>query len=577
MTARRGALVVLILLGVVAATVLFFSINGPRPMPALTGSTVLVLDVPSALDEGQPPPSALSFSLVRPRRVTLWDVVNGLRRAAEDDRVEALVLHLDGVDWGWAKLAEVRDAILDFRRSGKPVYASMAGGGEAEYLLASTAGTIACPPLAVLQLDGLRISALFMRGTFDKLDIHPNFAHVGQYKSAVESYTNTGMSAPARAALEALLDDTYRWLLDSLAVARGIPSDSVARLLDDGPFSAPEAMARGLVDTVLYQAEVDSLATRASGKRHAALSFVRYLERMSRPATGSRIALVVASGTIVPGRSRQSAGSGELLGSETVIKALRQASERAGVKAVILRVDSPGGDAPAADDIWSAVHRCAARKPVIASLSDYAASGGYYIAVAADSIVTQPTTITGSIGVYGGKLNLLGLYRKLGLNVETVARGRHAEMLSPFSDFTPEEAARFESRMRVTYDTFVSRVVAGRGLDSARVDEVGQGRVWSGVSARAVGLVDSYGGIEKALDMARRRAGIGRGESVVIEIYPKDERTLFQRWVAEAFGSDDDDLRLLDRLPPIVRAWLAVAELSRSHVLALLPYSLEIR
>jgi protease-4 len=422
----------------------------------------------------------------------LWKVSFGLRQAAEDDRIAALVLHVGSVDWGWAKINEVRDAIEAFRESGKPVYASFEGGGEREYLIASAADLIAAPPLTVLQLDGLTASALFMRGTFDKLDVNPNFAQAGTYKSGAEGYTRHEMSPPAREALEALVDDLYGALLDTLADARDLPRDTVAALLDDGPYDAPLAWTRGLIDTVLYEAELDSLAMDDVGDSDHTISFWRYLDRLRHPPAHSRFALVVASGTISDGKSRGGFGEDEVLGSETLIDALDEVRERQSVKAVILRVDSPGGSAPASDEMWRAVERLRAEKPVVISMSDYAASGGYYLSVAGSSIVAQPTTITGSIGVYGGKLNVLGLYRKVGLNVETVSRGKHAEMMSPFKDFSSEESEAFQNSMLQVYRTFVDRVADGREMKAQDVDAIAKGECGAALPPPVTGWSTSW-------------------------------------------------------------------------------------
>jgi protease-4 len=487
-----------------------------------------------------------------------------------------MVLHVDDIEWGWAKVAEIRDAVLAFRAAGKPVYASLAGGGEREYLLASAARTVASPPLAVLQINGFTASALFMRGTFDKIGVTPNFSHVGQYKTGVERYTKTGLSAPSREALQALVDDHYRIFVDSVAAVRRMPPATVERLLDEGPYSAREARERGLIDTLLYRAELDSMATG----RHRAptVTLTRYLARL-RASGGPRVALISAVGVIAEGRSRSSPGQGEILGAETLIKALREVRERSSIRAVVLRIDSPGGSAPAADEIWREVKRCRDAKPMIVSMSDLAASGGYYIAAPADSIVAEPGTLTGSIGVYGGKLNILGLYRKLGLNVETVARGKHAEMLSPFRDFTPEEEARFQAQMEEVYRTFVSRVSEGRHLTTSAVDSVGQGRVWTGLAAAPRRLVDRLGGLDRAFAMARRRAGIDADEALSVEIYPRVERTLFQRLLADLVGDEEEGSDALagTSLPPIVRAWVAAASFPAGEALALMPWSIEIR
>ncbi len=575
MSARRAVLFLIVLFGVLGGAVLLAALVLRRPSARLPAAAVVVFDVPATIEESDPPAGTGLVDLVRRERPTVWALAQGLRAAAADPRVRALVLHIDHVQWGWAKVSEIRAAIAEFAHAGKPVYAWIAGGGEREYLLASAAGTIASPPLAVLQLNGLTASALFLRGTLDKVGVTPNFAHAGRYKSGVEAWTQGGMSAPAREALQALVDDQFGLLLDSLGAARGVAPDSVARLLDAGPFGAREAQARGLIDTVLHRSDLDSMVVAVGGGRRSTVRLERYLARLDPPRGDRRIALVTAVGTIAEGRSRTSPSEGQILGAETIIKALREVRNRPAIDAVVLRIDSPGGSAQASEEIWHEVRRCAERKPVIASFSDLAASGGYYIAAPVDSIVAEPGTLTGSIGAYGGKLNLLGLYRKLGLNVETVSRGARAEMLSPFKDFTPEEAERFQAQMDEVYRLFLSRVAEGRGRPAGEIDSIGQGRVWSGLAARRLGLVDALGGIPVAIAMARARAGIGDEETVAVDVYPRIERPFFQRVFAELLA--EEEARASAALPPVVRAWLAAAAFPPGVALTLMPWSIEIR
>ncbi len=578
MSSRRGVIAFIVMLVVLGGAVLYLA-WGRKPAMQLPSSTVLVFDVPYRLPEDQPRIGEGAFGFVPRERLTVWTLIHGLHRAAKDDNVKALVLHFGATDWGWGALSEVRDAIQAFRAAGKPVYASMAGATEREYFLASAAGTIAAPPIAVLQLDGLALSALFLRGTLDKLGVSPNFMQIGRYKSGAETFTREGMSEPMREALDSLLTDTYRILCDTLSGARGVTPEWVASALEEGPYTAVGARDAGLIDTLLYEADVDSLALVAAGDA-SPLKLERYLDRIGDGPLGSRLALVVASGTIASGRSRSAPGGNEILGSETLIKTLREVRERESIKAVVLRIDSPGGSSDASDEIWREVARCAEVKPVIASLSNVAASGGYYIAVGADSIVSHPATITGSIGVYGGKLNILGLYRKIGLNVETLARGRHALMLSPYSDFSEEEAQAFRGQMEEVYRRFVARVAYGREMTSESVDSVAQGRVWSGRSASELGLIDAWGGIPRALEMARARAGLDPDRDMAVEVYPKTERTLLQSLLAELWSDGEDQLahipRLQFQLPPELTAWLALAELAPGAGLALLPFTIRI-
>jgi len=577
MPARRGVLAFVIVGALLGLVVLLVALNLRRSTPPRGSEpVVLVFQVPAVLDEGPAPARSFPWASRRRARYSTYDVVRTLRAAAGDDRVSALVLHIGPLDWGWARVGEVRDAVARFRRAGKPVYASIVAGGDREYLLASVADRVTMPPTATLQLDGLVATATYLRGAFDKFGVSPNFVHVGRFKSGVEPYLRTGMSPEARADLDRLLDGLYGVLLDSLASARRIPRDSVARLVDDGPFTASEARHRGLLDSLVYDPEVDTLALRRGGRHLSSQTFSQYLGSLPTTTGGSHVALVVAEGEIVGGRSRQLPGQDAVLGSETVIEALRQARTRKAIKAIVLRIDSPGGAAQPSDDIWREVQRCRTVKPVIVSMSDVAASGGYYFAVAADSIVASPLTITGSIGIYGGKFNILGLYHKLGLNVETVTRGRHAGMLSPFRDFSPEEAGLFERSLESFYRGFVARVARGRGLPVAAVDSVAEGRVWTGTAARERRLVDRLGGLETAFDVARARAHIPAGEELAVEVLPRVRRSFLERAI-EDFLSSDEDADVLSALPPILRAWAAVESFPRGEPLAIMPYRIDVR
>ena len=578
MSSRRGVWLFVIALFLVGGGVLVaaFAVRGDRSQPVST-RTVLVWDVPDELSEGEPPHRLLGLGWLRRTRPAMFDVIRVLDRAAHDDRVRALVLHVQDLDWGWGRLSEVRDAVARVAAAGKPVYAVLESGGDAEYFLASVARVVAIPPATTLGVDGLSASATFIRGTLDKLDIHPNFAHAGEYKSGIEFYTRGDMSAPAREALEALLDDTFRVLVDSLARSRRLPRDSLLRLIDEGPFTASEAQRAGLVDRLAYADQVDSMAVLQAGPGAEAVTLAHYDDR-SPVHWGARVAYVSASGTIASGRSRFQPDGGQVLGAETLIQALHEVRERHAIKAVVLRIDSPGGEESAADDIWHEVKRLAATKPVIVSMSDLAASGGYYIAAPASRIVAQPATITGSIGVYAGKLNILGLYRKLGLNVETVSRGRHAGLLSPFRDFTPEESARFQAQLEDAYRLFLGRVAEGRRLPEAAVDSVARGRVWSGHAARPCALVDSLGGILTAFHLAVRRAGLPMDTPFEMDVYPRVERTLFERLFRDWFQDEPDDMDTrLALLPPVARAWIVAAAFPAGRPLALLPWSISVR
>jgi protease-4 len=575
MSSRPRILLFVVLLVLIGATGLSITLSRHRTMRPSLSRVALVWDVPGDLADA--PSSASTFSLAALRRVhpSLWEVTTAIRRAAEDRNVRALVLHVGGVQWGWARTAEVREALAAFRATGKPVYVSLQGGEDQAYLLAASGTRVAMPPTTSVYLDGLTASAMFLKGTYDKLGIKPNFSHVGQFKSAVEQYTRTDLSPPARAALESLLDDQYTLLVDTLAAARHLTPERMRAVIDEGPFTARAALAAGLVDTLLDQPELDSLAVTVGKERLRTLDLERYVGDPDDSDGGDQIALVPAAGTIVSGRSHDNGWSGSDLGSETLVNTLREACERRSVKAIVLWVDSPGGSGDASDDVWQEIRRVRKVKPVVVSMSNLAASGGYYIACGADAIVAEPGTITGSIGVFGGKLNLLGLYQKLGLNIETVSRGRNAEMMSPFRDFTPEEAGRFQAQLDEFYRIFIGRVAQGRGMTAAAVDSIGQGRVWSGTQGRRLGLVDSLGGVSTAIGIARKRAHLSPDADVPVVIYPHPHRPFFRRFIEDAFDDNQDEASLAV-LPPVLAAWVRASRFPAGQVLAMMPYEISI-
>ena len=573
LSSRRRALLLLVLLVALGAVVLNVAERVRRPLHSTIAPRVLLFDVPSQVDEGPAPPS-MSLDLFRRERPTFHDLLFAVYNAAEDRSVEAIVLHIDGLDWGWARVYEMADALRAFRASGKHVYASLDGGSEKEYVLGMAADRLAMPPVSTLQLDGLSASAMFMMGAYDKLGIKPNFAHVGRFKSAVEAYTRDSLSPDARAAMEELLDDTYRQLVDSVAVARRLSADSVRTLIDGGPYTAREALTHGLLDTLLAEADLDSLAAHQDGARLGTGSLLRYANEGGN-STGEHIALLVAEGEIIQGKSRDNPFGGRAVGDETLVEALREIRERKNIKAVVLRIDSPGGSGDASDAVWQEIRRVRRAKPVIVSMGDVAASGGYYLACAGDVIVADAGTITGSIGVFGGKLNMLGLYRKLGLNVETVTRGKHAAMLSPFTDFSPEELARYQKSLEQFYSVFLARVAEGRGMDPAVIDSVGQGRVWSGVAARQRGLVDTLGGLETAFNLARARARISEDADIVVDVYPRARRTFLQSWLGNLFEDANDEQASLPALKDLA-TWYRASAMDRGTFQARMPFTIRI-
>jgi protease-4 len=517
------------------------------------------------------PPSSDFETLFERRPPSLRTIVESLEHAAADPKVKGVVVRVNTLSGaGWGKVQELRGAIARFRRSGKPVYAHLEFCGNKEYFLASACTKVFAVPTALIGVSGLEAEVTFLRKSLDKLGVEAQFVGVGKYKNAPNQFTESSFTAPHREQMEALLDSLYAEYVEGLAKGRGKTVEEVRAIVDAGPYDAEGARKAGLVDELLYQDQVED---RLKGAGRVAPA--RYL-RSSRGFgfdSRARVALVYAVGEIVPGESHSSGAFGsETAGSDTVAGALRQARTDTSVKAIVFRIDSPGGFGPAADVIWREVRLARQAKPVVVSMGDYAASGGYYIAMGSDAIVAQPGTITGSIGVFSGKFNLKGLYDKIGLTKEILARGKHAALYSEYRPWTVDERARILEQMVAFYRDFVARVAEGRKKSFDEVDAIAQGRVWTGVEGKANGLVDELGGLDAALGIAKRRAGLAQDQDVSLVVYPERKgffETLMERQESEA---------LAEALPGDVRSMLGFMSLVRDGApIARLPFELRIR
>jgi protease-4 len=528
----------------------------------------LVLELSGMLTEERP--TDLLGGALHSGRITVKDILVGLRRAANDDRIKALVVRLGPAGVGWGKAEEVRRTVRRFAEGGKPVVAYMEAVTDREYYVASAAPTVCALPSGLLLVDGLAAQALFMRGTLDKLGIEPELVQVGRYKGAGEAFTRKTMSEPLRESLEAVLDDRYKDLVDAVAASRSLTAAGARDLLDEGPYTARAAVGAGLVDTLMYYEEIkDLLAERIGAEDLEEVSLRDYLKASSSdiPSGAPRVGLVYAVGQIASGKSQSSPFGGNTLGSETLIKALRDARESKRIKAIVLRIDSPGGSGLASDAIWREIRRCVEEKPVVASMSDVAASGGYFIAAAASAIVAEPGTITGSIGVIGGKFNMSGLYSKLGLHKEELARGKRALMFSENRGFSPEERRKFQSMMATFYyEAFLPKVSEGRGMTAEEVDSVGQGRIWTGRQARELGLVDELGGLREAIELAKKEAGLPAEQEVRLVQYPREKKFF------EVLMEKVDMAAVLPVLAELRLEWPWEA----GEPLTLLPYEIEV-
>jgi protease IV len=488
-----------------------------------TAPLILELDLTDGIAEG-PVTDPLSAIMSR-RKLRLSDVLEGLKRARQDDRVRALVVKVGGGRIGLARMQEIREAVSAFRESGKLTVAWSESFGEfthgnVPYYLATAFDRIYLQPSGTLGLTGVAIEQLFLHDALAKAGIAFQAAKRYEYKSAADNLTERAFTPAAREAAERLAASVAEQITTAIAERRGKTADEARALLDRGPFLADDALAEGLVDALGYRDEVYADVRKEAGP-DAILQYVARYQRTHALTERARklpnprerfVAVIYASGPIRQGRSGRSPLGGSSIGSDTVASALRAATSDDRVRAVLLRVNSPGGSAVASDTIWREVVRTrAAGKPVVVSMSDLAASGGYYISMAADVIVAEPGTITGSIGVITGKPVLEEALGRVGVTTDSVSVGSGAAMFAPTHPFSEEEWQRLNTWLDAIYRDFTEKAASGRRMTVEQVHEVARGRVWSGADAARNGLVDELGGIADAAEIARRRAGLPAG------------------------------------------------------------------
>jgi protease-4 len=507
-----------------------------------TGPLILELDLTDGIAEGQPAdPLAALLTL---RRTRLADVLDGLRRAAGDERVRALVVKVGGSRIGLAKIQELRAAIGDFRKSGKLAVAwSESFGdflhGNLPYYLASGFDRIYLQPSGSLGLTGVAVEQVFLRNALDKLGIDFQSAKRHEFKSAADQLTEAGFTGPAREAAARLAESVTEQLAGAIAAGRGLSVEQAAELIARGPYLASRALEAGLVDGLMYRDEVYDQLRRDAGHDAMLLYLQRYQRTQSigdlprrlgssvqsiAPGQHERcVALIYAHGAIRQGRSGRGGPGGGGMGSDTVAAALRAAAADENARAVVLRVNSPGGSYTASDVIWREVVRLrAAGKPVVVSMGDVAASGGYFISAPADVIVAQPGTITGSIGVIMGKPVLQELFERAGVTTDSITDGAGAAQATMFSSarpFSEAEWSRINAWLDAIYADFTAKVASGRRMPADRVHELARGRVWTGADAIDAGLADEAGGMREAAAIARKRAGLP--DDAPVRVYPR--------------------------------------------------------
>ncbi len=545
---------------------------------------------------------------------SLSDAIARVDKAAKDDAVQGVLLKINGAQIGRGKLNEFRQAIGRVKAKGKKVIAYLDSADSADYLVASLCDEVVMPEPGMLMLLGVRSEVSFYKNLFDFVGVKAEMLRVGEYKSAAEPYSRTEMSKEFREELEQVLGDFYDQMVETVATGRKLDPEKVKVAIDNGPYTATSAKELGLVTRIAYEDELSDILkamqpgapfklTKRYGKKKIDTDFSGFagmmkmmnmlmgVDQQPRRTFGTKIAVIHATGMIMPGPSSTDMFGGSTLGSDTLVKAIDKAATDASVKAIVLRIDSPGGSALASDLIWRALQKVG--KPVVASMSDVAGSGGYYIAMGAETIFAEPGTITGSIGVVGGKIAFEGLYNKIGITTSVVSRGKNSGILSTTSGFTDSEREAMTKLLHDIYRQFTEKAAKGRKMEVAALEKLARGRIYSGETALKLGLIDKIGTLDDAIEHARQLAGIGPDEKFERLILPRpvspleslfgpinpDEQTHIG--IDASTAVDSALANALKSLAPDLaddlRFALQVNRLARESRLTLMPFKVRIR
>jgi protease-4 len=566
-------------------------------------ATVAHIKLSGDLEESPPPLDPL-MGVVSENFKTKLDRI---KKAKKDPAVLGLYLQIDGLSIGWGKVDELTRAIADFRKEGKKVFAHLEAGETKDYLVALACDEVCLPECGWVMLTGVRAEVTFFKELLDKIGVQADMLQMGEAKSAAEPFTRTSLSKESRKQLEGVLDDFYeKGIVERIVKARAgkdFTVEKVKKLIDEGPYTAKAALKAGLVDRITYadtlqdtikdvlKVEQVTLVKNYGQQKAEEIDFSNpfaILKLLSPAKTtaskNAKIAIIYAVGTINTGKSGQSLLGGETMGSTTMVEAIRQAESDKTVKAIVLRVDSPGGSALASDLIWNELNKC--KKPVVASMSDVAASGGYYISMSAQKIYAEPCTITGSIGVVGGKLALEGVYKKVGISTEVITRGANANILSSTTPFNESEKKAMTALMQDVYDQFLDKALAGRkkaGKEIKREElvKLAGGRIWTGRQAKENGLIDELGTLDDAIAAAKKLADIPADKEMELLILPKS-RSLLESLMESKSDTRLMELesRLLRELPELQRKLKPVDALLRLRgepVWLIAPYQVDVK
>ncbi len=541
--------------------------------PTIAANSVLVLALDGNLPEAAPVDIPIPF-LQSQSAPTVRDVWTSLREAATDNKIKALVIQPHGLLAGWGKLQEVRQEILNFKKSGKPVYAFLQSPGSGEYYLATAADKIFVSPDDMLDVKGFRLEELYFKNSLDKLGVGVQVDHIGRYKDAGDIFTRTNMSPETRDVLNQVLDQIYGDFCATTGQGRHKSADDMKALVDMGPFIASQAKATGLVDELGYEDQVYADLKKKTGVGELNKISIKTYFRAA-PGKGDRIAMLVGEGDIVSGDPENNGfGNETSISSGGFSKVIRQVRNDRSIKGVIVRIDSPGGDAVASDEILHELKLLSAAKPLVISMSDLAASGGYFISMTGDPIVSYPNTITGSIGVLYVRPNFHGLFDKLGIQNDMLTRGKLADMDSPFNPLSDAARQKLHDSIEATYRSFVSKVASARKKTYDQIDPLAQGRVWMGTQARDNGLVDELGGLDRAIALVRKKANLSATGDTNLVMYPP-RRSLFEVLAnssSEATADAVAETKLRKTIPG-----LPGPALLKGGLLRIFPYRLTVR
>jgi protease IV len=542
--------------------------------PTVAKDATLVLRLEGEIPEKAPLDMGIPFLQEAPP-ATVIDIWQSLQRAAVDPKIKAVVLMPRNMAVGWAKLQELRGNLVEFKKSGKPLLVLLRAPRTPEYYLATAADKIYLIPEDMLDMKGVRVEMTYFKGALDKIGAKMEAEHAGKYKDALDTYTRTGMTPETREVLNSVLDGLYGHLLETISSARKMSVAEAKAAVDQGPFLSEQAVKLKLADAVLYEDQFFDEVKKAIGGAEVKRVSLRDYLRAGGSEGKSRVAIIVTDGTIIRGSSGGNAfGEEDSITVANSVKMLREVADSESIKGVVLRVDSPGGDAVASDEILREVKLLSKKKPMVISMSDVAASGGYYISMTGDPVLAYSNTITGSIGVIYGKVNLKGLYDKLGLTKELLQRGENAAIDSEYYELTPGGRKKLREGVDEVYKSFVGIVAESRKKSFEEIHELAQGRVWLGSQAKERALVDELGGLDKAIEMVKERAKIAKDEKVRVVVYPR-KRTLLEQILSQ--NAPSVELRATRAAIRELTGGLPLELLQQGGMMKLMPYRFAVR